>query len=112
MVVAGQTAGVGFVAYIFVLLILAKNTAAPNIFVPLTFFYFAALFGICFILLRQGSFASSSVEPPKADDPAEPADPTYLRPVTTAQLQEGFEAPASVTDHTTRTLDEVSIRKS
>lgn len=108
MVIAGQTAGVGFVAYIFVLLILTKNGAAPNIFLPLTFFYFAALFGICFMFMRQGWMIPEQ----RSSASSEHAEPAYLRPVTTAQLGEGFDTPASVTDHTTRTLDEIQVRKS
>ena len=109
LVVAGNTAGVGFVAYIFILLILTKNGAAPNIFVPLTFFYFAALFGICFMFLHFGRPNTVDNAAAPAEEPNEPA---YLRPVATAQLREGFDEPASVTDHTTRTLDELPARKS
>ena len=107
LVIAGQTAGVGFVAYIFILLILTKNGAAPNIYPALTFFYFAALFGICFMFLHYGR---SKQNPSPRQEHEERREPAYLRPVTTAQLEE-FREPASVTDHTTRTLDEIPIRK-
>jgi len=107
LVVAGQTAGVGFIAYIFVLLVLSRSGVAPDVFLPVTFFYFAALFGLCFLFLRQGSIASTQ----NSSAPSEATEPVYLSPVTTAQLREGYDAPASVTDHTTRTLDEVPIRK-
>lgn len=104
LVIAGNTAGVGFVAYIFVLLMLTKNGAAPNIFIPLTFFYFAALFGICIMILQYG-------RPREIDEkPAE--EPEYLRPATTAQLEESREfGIGSVTDATTRALDPAPIRE-
>jgi len=107
-VIAGQTAGVGFVAYIFVLLVLSKGGIAPDVFIPVTFFYFAALFGLCFMFLRQaGSPSQHRVSTVKE----EVREPAYISPVTTAQLREGFDTPASVTDHTTRTLDELPARK-
>jgi hypothetical protein len=108
LMIAGNTAGVGFVGFIFVLAILAKYGVAPDVFIPVTFFYFAALFGLCFMFLRQGANISRTESSPAAEEVKEP---TYLSPVTTAQLREGFDTPASVTDHTTRTLDEVPIRK-
>ena len=108
LVIAGQTAGVGFFGFIFILLILAKSGVMPNLFVPITFFYFAALFGICFMILRYGSSltkrGSSEASHPN------PTEPAYLRPVTTAQLEEAREfGVGSVTDATTRTLSEVPI---
>lgn len=108
--IAGQTAGVGFVAYVFVLLVLAKTGAPSGIFVPITFFYFAALFGLCLMFLRQGTSLT------KADPTVTPTDhsrePAYLHPVTTAQLEEAREfGIGSVTDATTRTLDEVILKE-
>ena len=108
LVIAGQTAGVGFVGFIFILLILTRSPfISPNLLVPITFFYFAALFGICLMILRHGAPVTTAeklmIE--------EPGPPTYLRPVTTAQLEEGREfGIGSVTDATTRTLDEVGVR--
>lgn len=110
LVVVGQTAGVGFFGFIFILLILAKSGVTPNLFVPITFCYFAALFGICFMILRYGT----SLKKTEASEPsvANPNEPAYLRPVTTAQLEEAREfGVGSVTDATTRTLSEVPIRE-
>lgn len=109
LTIVGQTAGVGFFGFIFILLILTKSGAMPNLFVPITFFYFAALFGICFMILSYGT-ANSVTE--TSEPKIEPSnEPTYLRPVTTAQLQEGFDVLASVTDHTTRTLDKIPLKE-
>ena len=109
MVIAGQTAGVGFIGYIFVLLILSRSGVSPDVFKVVTGFYFAALFALCFMFLRQG--ASSQSPPASLPVEQQPADLAYIRPATTAQLPEGFDEPASVTDHTTRTLDKAPIRK-
>ena len=110
LAIVGQTAGVGFVAYIFVLLILTRSGTHPNIFVPLTFFYFAALFSICFMVLRHGTSADKArPSQPSVDETPVPA---YLRPVTTAQLEEARDMGiGSVTDATTRTLDEMKIER-
>ena len=100
---AGSTAGVGFVAFIFVVLVLTKNGVVGNDLLPITFFYFAALFGLCYMFLRQGRQGARPTQETSLNEPQ------YLKPVTTAQLPEPAERPASVTEHTTRTLDQVSI---
>ncbi len=107
LVIAGQTAGVGFFGFIVILLILTKSGIMPKLFVPITFFYFAALFGICFMILRYGSASSGTQSSGAEVEPSSEA--FYLRPVTTAQLRERLDSPASVTDHTTRTLDKVPL---
>ena len=109
--VVGQTAGVGFVSFIFILLVLTKYGALPpNLLVPITFFYFAALFGICFMILRHGTPASAKSEGQRSENIAS-GEPAYLRPVTTAQLEEERDfGIGSVTDATTRTLDKVPSR--
>ena len=110
LVIAGQTAGVGFVGFIFILLILTKNPSIPpNLIIPITLFYFAALFGICLMILRHGA-PIAMAEKSLLNDVS--AAPTYLRPVTTAQLEEGREfGIGSVTDATTRTLEDSRVRR-
>jgi hypothetical protein len=108
LVIVGQTAGVGFFGFIFVLLILSKSGVMPNLFLPITFFYFAALFGICFMVLRYGSSLKKTEAPDTSQ--TNTTEPAYLSPVTTARLEEAREfGPGSVTDATTRTLSEVPI---
>ena len=108
LVIAGNTAGVGFVGFIFILLILTKNAVLPNLFIPITFFYFLALFGICFMILRMGIAAERGSPATTSGDQA-PVE-AYLGPVTTSQLEEGREMGiGSVTDATTRTLDEAKV---
>lgn len=107
--IAAYTSGVGFICYILVVRMLSKGGLPPDMFLPITFFYFAALFGICFMILRQ---PKTAVDMSTRSDSLPNEQQAYLHPVTTAQLDEGFREPASVTDHTTRTLDKVPLRKS
>lgn len=103
----GYIGGFGFLGYVFVAMVLVKNGVTPNYLVPITFFYFAALFGICYLILKQTEFVKKPL-PSYEELPAR--EPSYLRPVTTAQLEESRDQGiGSITDHTTRTLDEVSI---
>lgn len=105
--IAAYTAGAGFLSFIFVILVMSKTNVLPNLFVPISFFYFAALFGICFLILRQGGSTTRS-SPDLQNRPPTDAGPAYLRPVTTSQLPPSSATPASVTEQTTRTLDEVA----
>lgn len=107
-VVAALMVGVGFIAFVFVMLTLVKNGVNGSDLVGVTAFYFAGLFGISFVLLRQMRlYASETKTNIKNETVAD--DRTYLSPVSTAQLPESNERPASVTEHTTRTLDQVTI---
>ena len=110
LVVAGNIAGVGFFAFIFVVLILTKNGIPPDTLLRITLFYFAALFGICFMFLRYAR--SSEGTESTARSTSGMTDPAYLRPATTAQLEEARQFDVgSVTDATTRTLDKVPVRE-
>ena len=105
LAIAGNTAGVGFFGFIFIVGILMKYGAVPTILVPITFFYFAALFGICFMIMRHGGTAATATSRSE-----EKPEPSYLRPVTTARLEEAREfGVGSVTDATTRTLDKIPL---
>lgn len=103
---ASNIAGVGFVAFIFVLLVLVLNGVVNSNIVGVTFFYFLALFLICYMLMRQGRLAAK-YEPQQAPT----SEQLYVKPATTAQLPEPTERPASVTEHTTRTLDHVPLER-
>ena len=104
VVVAGNTAGVGFVAFIFVMLVLVMNGVVGSNIVGVTFFYFVALFLLCFMFLRQSRYESKNTS---VDGTI--SVPHYIKPATTVQLPEPVERPASVTEHTTRTLDQITV---
>ena len=71
--------------------------------------YLAAVFGICFMLTKQVSkLIDAKLKMQNAGFETETA--RELRPLTTAQLTEYREPAASVTEHTTRTLDHVPIK--
>ena len=73
--------------------------------------YLVLLFGICYLIMRQVSKLLDA-EVGSRDYPQRVAVPAVqLPPRSTNQLDE-FREPASVTDHTTRTLDEVHIPRS
>ncbi len=110
----GYVGGGGFIAFIFVAMVLVKNGIPGNQLIPITFLYFAALFGICFLILRQTQFFSRKNGSRQLAESAD-ADiiaPEYLRPPNTAQLVEPPDAGIrSVTEHTTRTLDRVPVER-
>jgi hypothetical protein len=71
--------------------------------------YLAAVFGICFMLLKQvPKLIDARLR--AIDRADEPAERRHLSPITTAQLEEYREPAMSVTDHTTRTLDKVPVK--
>ena len=103
--------GFGLLGFIFVLLVMVKKGVEMNALIPISFFYLAALFGICFLLIRQAAvFTGKSTSTKPAEKDA--SQPTYLRPVTTAQLEGPDYEPISVTEQTTRTLDKVLVERS
>lgn len=107
-------AGVGFFAFMLVIRALTRSDVPPNLFVPISFVYFGALFGICFMVLRYASkFNKAELPSDRIRDTADLDTPAYLRPaVNTAQLEEARDLGiGSVTDATTRTLDEVMIER-
>lgn len=98
----------GILGFIIVLRMMLRSDVPEKALIMVTFFYMSALFGICFAMIKQNLvFNRKSKE--IANIVPEPA---YLRPATTARLNEprGDSIP-SVTDNTTRTLDEVFIER-
>ena len=98
--------GFGLVGFIFAIAVMAKQDLPVVALVAISFFYLSALSIICFLMIRQVAALTDKragggrVEDQSVHEP-------YLRPLTTAQLPEPTEQPASVTEHTTRTLDKV-----
>jgi uncharacterized membrane protein YvbJ len=97
------------------LAILLKNNALPQLVVIVAIAYLATLFGICFLIMQQISrltkMSQSSMDE-KSVERYSPPPPAQFGTVNTAQLEERREQPAvSVTEHTTRTLDEVLVER-
>jgi hypothetical protein len=99
--------------FMLVIRALTRSELPPGLIVPISFFYFASLFGICFMVLRQGTRSVKETEAVRSFDTGEfNTRPAYLSPMTTAQIEEAREfGIGSVTDRTTRTLDEITIER-
>ena len=103
--------GFGLIAYIFVMLVLVKSNVETKALILISFFYLAALFGMVFLIIRQSALFTKKnvVNRTEVDDQPQAA---YLRPATTAQLSEPADTGiGSVTEHTTKTLDEVFVER-
>lgn len=108
--VMGAIGCIGLVAFIFVVYLVLRSGAEPRMLIPISFFYLSTIFGICYLLLREVSKLTGKSSPRAINQP-ETAPPAYLKPATTAQLEESREPGISVTENTTRTLDEVLIER-
>ncbi len=101
----GYIGGFGMFGFFLVMMVLVKNGIGEDALVKIAFLYLAALFGICFMILRQTGAGFSFGKR------IEPIKPAELRPLTTAQLYTSKEFASSVIENTTRTLDEIPARK-
>lgn len=72
--------------------------------------YLIAVFGICFTLLRQVPKLIDAKLNRKSSLTPDFIPPQKLDPRTTAQLGD-YQQPASVTEHTTRTLEGIPIKR-
>lgn len=105
------TSMMGFISFIGVLKIVLENSGLDipaKVIIILA--YLATLVFIVAMMIghmwkTSGDIRVKYHEPKMPDDYRSPAG---LRPVTTAQLEEQRQ-PASVTEHTTRTLDQVPV---
>ena len=104
----------GFVGYIFVALVLVKNSVPVNALVAISLFYLGALFGICRLILQQmdkvpgkssaafhnsyNNFKTGELNQPKT------AQIGMANDIASATV-------ASVTENTTKTLDEVLLKR-
>ena len=100
----------GFIAFIFVVYLVLRNGGDMKALLPISFFYLATVFGITFLLIRQVAELTGKSHA-KSRNPPETAPPAYLKPATTAQLEESRGPGISITENTTRTLDEVLIER-
>lgn len=103
----------GFGILVGLVAVLLGNGVKVEPVVVIVIAYLAAVFGICFTLLRQvpklidARLKASGL----SQEPGSTAPVSQLKPVTTAQLIEYREPVASVTDHTTRTLEHVPLKR-
>lgn len=90
--------------------ILLGNNVMPQLVVIIVVAYIAAVFGICFMLLSQvPKLVDAKLNERKQGRLPAAASPQQLKPADTAEF---IERPiASVTDHTTRTLEETPVKR-
>ncbi len=101
----------GLVMLVGLLAILLDKVTNTEFIVMICFAYLATLFGICFFILKQ----ISKLIDAKIVETHQPATPIYQNvqidsPIT-AQLEELKQQPISVTEQTTKTLDEVLLKR-
>ncbi|MEQ1606304.1 MAG: hypothetical protein ABL999_15695 [Pyrinomonadaceae bacterium] len=106
----GYVGGFGLLGFIFVCIVLLRREIPMEVFVPIAAFYLIALVAICWMMLRYSSqLTKMKVEASRSGDNF--SDPHYLNPRTTTQLDEPAQQPASVIEHTTRTLDKTAVNR-
>ena len=92
--------------------VLLNFNVGPDVVTLIAVVYLAAVFGICFSLVRQVPKLIDAKLKGFSSNTPDFVPPHQLNPRTTAQLEESRQPPASVTDHTTRTLEEVPFNRS
>ena len=103
----------GLIAGVSILRILLNSRLDQTSIVIILVTYFVAVFLMftAYIVNMSGNGIMKSRRRPELNSSEQPyVSPASFRPVTTAQLESAAE-PGSVTEHTTRTLDEVLIER-
>lgn len=106
----GYIGGFGLIGFIFVALVLVKKGIDSYALAAISFFYLSALFGICYLILQQTARLS---EKSAARNFAFNHDfqSEQLGAANTAQLEEPKQTPISITENTTKTLDDVLLKR-
>lgn len=98
------------ILWVLMVMLLERSRAAEPVF-AFGAVFLLVLCGICFMMMRQVSKLIDA-ELKSRDFPQRTGPPpaVQLPPRSTSQLEE-FREPASVTDHTTRTLEPTPLRE-
>ncbi len=102
----GAIGAIGLVGFWSILRELLRSSLAPDAMIVLMVAYLIALLVMFTVLVRHEFKATDGKTAAPSPYPSE--HQPYFRAVNTAQLP---DMPASVTEHTTRTLDEVPLRE-
>ena len=91
--------------------VLLGNGVEPKFVMFIAIAYLGAVFGICYTLLSQVPKLIDAKLKGNSTASDHSTAPPELRPAATAQLGAPIDMPASVTEHTTRTLDKISVER-
>ena len=106
----GAVAVFGILGFIAMLWLLLRNEFVWAGATWICLFYLATVFGISAMLIKQIA-ALTGTQRNRLREISEMRRNGHLGSPTTAQLREPLEPVASITDHTTRTLDEVQVTR-
>ena len=106
----GAVAVFGILGFIAMLWLLLRSEFVWAGATWIALFYLATIFGISAMMIKQIA-ALTGTQRNRIREISELRRYSQLTSPTTAQLREPTEQPASVTDHTTRTLDEVRVAR-
>lgn len=96
----------GLGGFIYLVLSLLNRSVDLGFVFGISALYPAALFGLCFLLLRQMAGSGDAVQGAPEISAAKRGAPQFRSGIT-AQLAEPAEPPVSVTENTTGTFDKV-----
>ena len=100
----------GFGILVGLVAVLLSNDVPPSWVSIIAVVYLAAVFGICFTLVRQiTKLIDARLKAPGQNVNIQRTP--QLSPVTTGALEEFREPVMSVTDHTTKTLDRIQVAR-
>lgn len=100
----------GLFGFVFLAIKLLEKNLDPSFVFALLALFMAAVFGICFLIFRQTTEHSFKVRKKEKTD--EESAPKQLSAETAAKLNPSYQSPiSSVTENTTRTLDEILIER-
>ena len=100
----------GFGILVGLVAVLLSNAVPPSLVATIAVVYLAAIFGICFTLVRQIQKLIDAKLRFLGDNKFN-QQIARLSPMTTGSLEEFREPAMSVTDHTTKTLDKIPVAR-
>ena len=106
----GIVGATGLGSFIGLIAILVVNHVLPELIAVISILYLAATFSICFLMTRQISRLTGNLISPKENSKQQTAPEQLIAPVT-GQIESARQPFASVTENTTRTLDEVLAKR-
>lgn len=111
-VALGYIGFIGFFTFAGLIAIMLGKDIEPQVVVMIAIAYLAALFGVCALILKQ--ISNQTAIQKNRDQPQRQAHETseLEMPKSALQIEEARQPfVSSVTDHTTRTLEEISLKE-